>query len=105
MTQTVSTSGGESRELFTLENVQSLFWGVGISWTPDGRHLIVGGPDVKDKPNELWRYPVTGGKPSKLSLGIRVRQMSVHPDGQRFAFASQEPKGGEEVWILENFLP
>ena len=109
--KTVSTSGGEPRELFTLEKVQTLFWGVGISWTPDGRHLIVAGPDVPDKqgadrlPDELWRYPIAGGEPVKLSLGIKIRQMSMHPDGRRFAFASHEPKGGAEVWVLENFLP
>ncbi len=103
--KTIPASGGESRELFTLQKGQLLFWGVGISWTPDGRHVVVGGPRVPDKTDELWVIPATGGEQRKLNLGHKVRQLSLHPDGRRIAFASHEPKGGTEIWVLENFLP
>ncbi len=37
----------------------------------------------------------------------RFRSLSIHPDGQRIAFASHalgvEP--APEVWVMENFLP
>ena len=104
--KTISASGGASRELFTLQKGQLLFWGVGVSWTPDGRYIVIGGrPEARDDTDELWGIPVAGGEPSKISLGIKVRQLSLHPDGWRVALASREPKGGNEVWVLENFLP
>ena len=109
--KTISTSGGDSRELFTLHEGQHLFWGVGISWTPDGRHVVVGGPPVPGKqgadslPDDLLIIPVAGGEPRKVKLEIKLRQMSLHPDGKRIAFASHNPKGGTEVWVMENFLP
>ena len=109
--KTIPASGGEPSELFKLQKGQLLFRGVGISWTPDGRHVVVGGPDVPDKrgadrlPDDLWIIPAAGGEPRKVNLGIKARQLSLHPDGRRIALASREPKGGEEVWVMENFLP
>ena len=91
--------------MFTQQKKARMFWGVGVSWTPDGRYLVIGGLDVPDKPDELWIIPATGGEPRKVNLEIKVRQMSLHPDGRRIAFASHEPKGGTEVWVMENFLP
>ena len=67
-------------------------WGV-ISWTPDGRHVVIGGPDV-DKLDELWRFPATGGKPRKTNFGIKVIQLALHPDGRRVAFSRMEPRTG-----------
>ncbi|MHC4991427.1 MAG: TolB family protein, partial [Planctomycetota bacterium] len=101
--KTIPASGGESHDLFTLHEEQPMFWGVGISWTPDGRHVVIGGSRVGDNPDELWVIPSTGGEPRKLSLGIQVSQMSLHPDGRRVAFTSRT--GGQEVWVMENFLP
>ena len=67
--------------------------------------MIVGGPDAPDKPDELWRIPVAGGEPRKLNLGVKVSHLSLHPDGRRIAFTGPDPKGGQEVWVMENFLP
>ncbi len=103
--KTISTSGGEPSELYTLKKGKRLSWGVGLSWTPDGRHVVVGGPDAPDKPDELWRIPVGGGELRKLNLGVKVSHLSLHPDGRRIAFTGPDPKGGEEVWVMENFLP
>ncbi len=98
-------SGGKPRVLFTLQEGHRFSWGVGLSWTPDGRHVVVGGPDAGDKPDELWRIPVGGGEPRTLNLGVKVSHLTLHPDGRRIAFASLEPGGGQEVWVMENFLP
>ncbi|MEE8239862.1 MAG: hypothetical protein V3R16_01225 [Nitrospirales bacterium] len=98
-------SGGKPRELFTLQEGNRFSWGVGLSWTPDGRHVVVGGPDAPDKPDELWRIPVGGGEPRKLNLGVKVSHLSLHPDARRIAFTGPDPKGGDEVWVMENFLP
>ena len=98
-------SGGEPRVLFTLREGNRFSWGVGLSWTPDGRHVVVGGPDAPDKPDELWSIPATGGEPRKLNLGVKVDHLSLHPDGWRIAFTRSDPKRGGEVWVMENFLP
>ncbi len=98
-------TGGKPRVLFTLQEGHRFSWGVGLSWTPDGRHVVVGGPDAPDKPDELWIIPAIGGEPRKLNLGVKVSHLSLHPDGRRIAFTRPEPKGGQEVWVMENFLP
>ena len=100
---TIPTTGGEPRVLYTLKEGSRFSWDVGISWTPDGRHVVVGGPDAPDKPDELWSIPATGGEPRKLDLGVKVNHLSLHPDGKRISFTAGEY--GEEVWALENFLP
>ncbi len=99
---TIPVSGGEPRELYTLGEGTRFHWGVGLSWTPDGRHVIVGPWDA-DKSDELWTIPATGGEPRKLDLGFKVKQMSLHPDGRRIAFTVG--KYNNEVWVMENFIP
>jgi Tol biopolymer transport system component len=103
--KTMPASGGEPSELYTLKKGKRFSWGVGLSWTPDGDHVIVGAPDAPDKPDELLIIPAEGGEPRKLELGVKVDHMSLHPDGQRIAFTRPEPGGGGEVWVMENFLP
>ena len=98
--KTMAALGGKPRVLFTLQEGHRFSWGVGLSWTPDGRHVVVGGPDAPDKPDELWRIPVGGGEPSKLNLGVKVSHLSLHPDGRRIAFTGPDPKGGLEVWVM-----
>ncbi|MEE9269623.1 MAG: hypothetical protein V3V49_05110 [Candidatus Krumholzibacteria bacterium] len=101
--KTIPVSGGEPRELYTLEEGMRFHGGVGLSWTPDGRHVIVGRPYAEDKPDELWIIPANGGEPRKLNLGFKVKHMSLHPDGRRIAFTAG--KYTSEVWVMENFLP
>ena len=100
---TIAVSGGEARALYTLKDGMGFHWGVGLSWTPDGRHVIVGRPRDTDKPDELWSIPATGGEPRKLDLGFKVKHMSLHPDGRRIAFYMG--KFNSAVWVMENFLP
>jgi Tol biopolymer transport system component len=102
--RTLSVSGGPPRDLFALKDEGKRFpHGVGLSWMPDGRHVVVGRPRVPQEPDELWLVPATGGEPGKLNLGVRVRDLSIHPDGRRIAFA--QGSNHSEIWALENFLP
>jgi len=98
-------SGGKPQEFYKLKKGNRFSWGVGLSWTPDGDNIIVGAPDAPDKPDQLWIIPVDGGELRKLDLEARVSQFSLHPNGRRVAFTRHEPGGGEEVWVMENFLP
>ena len=73
---------------------------------PDGRHLLFSkGPRGN---MELWRIPVDGGEPAKLGLamvGLGLKGLSVHPDGQRIAFSADGGLGPtNELWVIENFL-
>jgi Tol biopolymer transport system component len=102
--KTMPTLGGKPSELYTLKEGNRFSWGVGLSWTPDGDHIIVGAPDAPDKPDQLWIIPTDGGEHRKLDLKARVSHFSLHPDGRRIAFTKYEPGGGEEVWVMENFL-
>ena len=101
---TIPASGGEPRELFEIEEGKRFSWDVGLSWTPDGQHVVVGRPGATDLPDELWIIPATGGEPRKLNLGFKVRKLSLHPDGRRIAFG-QRFAGGGDIWVMENFLP
>ncbi|MHC4353747.1 MAG: TolB family protein, partial [Planctomycetota bacterium] len=103
--KTMPASGGEPSELYTLKEGKRFSWGVGLSWTPDGDYVVVGGPDATDKPDVLWMIPAEGGEPRKLELGVKVSHLSLHPDGQRIAFTRPESNGDGEVWVMENFLP
>ncbi len=101
---TIPASGGEPLELLRVPEGKRFPWGVGISWTPDGRHVVVGRPGAPDEPDELWIIPATGGEPRKLNLGFKIRKLSLHPDGRRIAFG-QRDAGGGDLWVMENFLP
>jgi Tol biopolymer transport system component len=103
--KTMPASGGQASELYTLKKGKRFSWGVGLSWTPDGAHVVVGAPDAPDQPDELLIIPAEGGEPRKLELGVKVDHLSLHPDGRRIAFTRPEPGGGSEVWVMENFLP
>jgi Tol biopolymer transport system component len=94
----VAVAGGESRELLRTKKV-----GMSLSWTADGRHVVVG---ESDQDNEvLWLVPVDGAKPLKFTLGTKgVLGPRLHPDGRQVAFYNRS-EGKGEVWVMENFLP
>ena len=103
-------SGGESRELYRLDKGER--FGRSISWTPDGKYIYFvirppGNSVREQEQNEcsLWRIPVEGGEPEKLGLEMSQREhLSIHPDGQRFAFYTITTRIAA-VWVMENFLP
>jgi Tol biopolymer transport system component len=103
---TISTSGSQVRELYTLKKTERGTWMVGLWWTPDGTNLVLGKTDnLPDKKTEIWMIPVKGGEPSKFELPVKANHLSLHPDGRRIAFTGGELGGDSEIWVLENFLP
>jgi len=100
---TIPASGGKPSEVYSIEEGNTFSRGVGISWTPDGRHVVVGRPDAPDQTDELWRIPVAGGEPCKVDLGFNVNRVSLHPDGRRISFSAGGY--GTELWVMKNFLP
>jgi RNA polymerase sigma factor (sigma-70 family) len=106
--QIAPSSGGDTREVLRLTREEGTAWGGGLTWTPDGRHLVFPGKRKDDEPGlvELWRILVEGGEPQDLGLTMKYHQQhpSFHPDGRRIAFTGPG-SGHSGVWVMENFLP
>jgi Tol biopolymer transport system component len=103
----MSTSGGEPRELLTIQEPENLvysFMNMGHAWVPDGKYLLAV-RSTKGRITELLRVPATGGEAQRTGLVMeRISHPSVHPDGRRIAFDSGI-RGNHEIWVMENFLP
>ena len=97
-------SGGEAREILRLPEPGT--FSRTLTWTRDSRYILFtqearAGPQAIA---ELWRVPAEGGEPQRLGLAMEhLREVRVHPDGQRLAFVGGRDK--YEVWVMENFLP
>ncbi len=82
-----------------------------LIWTPDGQKILFtlrrqdpAKPLNSDQTFELWQVSSAGGQPQKVGLAMeRLRDLALHPDGKRLAFAAGQNK--PEVWVMENFLP
>jgi Tol biopolymer transport system component len=99
----VSVLAGEAR---TILRVSAGIEITTLVWSRDGRYLYFGRtpPQGSGARVELFRVPAKGGSPEPVGLSMDgLRALRFHPDGRRFAFVAGEY--GEEVWVLENFLP
>lgn len=95
-------AGGEAREVFRPRSAD-IHPQKGISWTPDGRHLLVA-RHISLGRTEIWQVPTESGEAQKLELGMdSVAFPTVHPTGRRLAFTGGKAEE-KEVWVLENFL-
>jgi len=104
--QIAPSSGGHASETARLQKEETAS-GWGLTWTPDGRHLLFLGKSENGL-CELRRIPVKGGEPQNLGLKIIPHigvRLSFHPDGRRIAFTGPGSGHGGEVWAMENFLP
>ena len=91
-------AGGESREVFRTQQT-----GASLSWTADGRQVLVGRSDPENE--ALWLVPADGGKPLRFTVGMKgVEGPRLNPDGHQVVFYTSSPGKGE-VWVMENFLP
>jgi Tol biopolymer transport system component len=101
----VPVGGGEAKELLRVAPPNALPpWG-GLAWTPDGKHILFAqtAGDAQ-RPFELWRIPAGGGPPQNTGIAMKgLRNLRVHPDGQRIVFDAGQIQN--EAWVLENFLP
>jgi len=97
----VPTAGGEARDLLLgiLENFAN------HAWTPDGKTIlfIKITASAKGEKRELWQIPSAAGEPTKINIGMELRDLQLHPDGRRIVFTSGT--NSREVWAMENFLP
>jgi Tol biopolymer transport system component len=99
MVKVMPATGGEAREIFRAQEPDGI---AGLTWAPDKSYMLV--VKSRKKTNELWRVSVEDGSAQKFELAMEgLRDLRLHPDGRRVAFAAQHSKA--EVWVIENFLP
>ena len=84
----IPTVGGEARDLVMVDRPHGIRYFGGLSWTPDGRHvLLVRARDDPDQPAELWKIAVADGAAEQLELAMPgLRYVRLHPDGRRIVF-------------------
>ena len=77
----------------------------GIAVSPDGAHAayVVRQVNVDDDKRDasLWRVPVAGGRPERLTQTGSVSDPSWSPDGRYLAFLSDR-SDKTQVWVLPN---
>jgi Tol biopolymer transport system component len=80
-----------------------------VEWGPDGRYIYYLRSGGAENPEEkgLWRVPADGGTPEHLGWSTEVKcyLTGFQPNGNRIALMCGEGEGGDEVWVMENFLP
>jgi Tol biopolymer transport system component len=103
--RTVPVGGGETRELFRVQ--QPEFTRGAPAWSPDGRQLLVIDRSADQKTHTLWRVSAEDGKAQKFDLAIRrLSHVHMHPDGKQIAFSAHSAQSAKsEFWVMENFLP
>jgi len=96
----VSTTDGALRELIRTEPPAMV---VPLAWINDDRTLLYGKWTYRS-PMDVWMVSTDGGEPQKTQLSMDgIRNLRIHPDGERIAFTAGQYKF--EVWVMENFLP
>ena len=85
-----------------LTSLRSLVGGVGPQWSPDGKHLLIGGALGG---SDLWTVPSDGGWPQTLNarLGgvafLQSHQPKYSPRGEQVAYISSAD-GAAEIFLL-----
>jgi Tol biopolymer transport system component len=100
---TMPTSGGPLREIYRFGERHC----EGPVWTPDGKSMVFMCMQPGKSTWVLCRIPATGGTIQELGLEVNVSgKISLHPDGQRIAYAVRDPSDtAGDVWVMSNFLP
>jgi hypothetical protein len=108
--QVIAVEGEQPPQLLLSLQEDRIPWWYGASvltWSADGHHLFYGTipADAAEYDVQLWRIAATGGEPEPVGLTAnRLRDLRMHPAGQRTAFVG----GGLsplEMWVMEDFLP
>jgi Tol biopolymer transport system component len=101
-----SIDGSESRELFRSE--ERIVNRAGLEWSADGRYIyfavvLEGGRRAYKA--EILRVSVAAGRSQRLGIVMKdMRDIALHPDGSRIAFAASSNGQSPSIWTLENFL-
>lgn len=101
---TVSTEGGQPREVHTLADPKILTGNLlSIEWTRDSQRLVF--TQTEAGASSTWVLPLDGRAPIQIDRAIsnpNSNVLRIHPDGRRLAFVAGESRFA--VWTLENFL-
>jgi Tol biopolymer transport system component len=99
----MSADGGTPREIYR-SNQSSISHLGGMSWMPDGRHLIVTGkcgPGIED---QLCALPSDGGDLRPVGQSMQeISSRMISADGRRVAFTGTT--GKQELWVIRNLFP
>lgn len=72
--------------------------GGSVSWSPDGRYLLICAGPVGGK--DIFRIEIETGKVTQLTFGGNNAAASYSPDGQWIAFNSLRNKGQADLYIM-----
>ena len=93
------STGGETREVVHLEQIDMKLDCMFVTWTTDGQHLLFG-----KRMNELWKVNVqTGVQQQIMVVNGDLLRTTIHPDGRQITFTVRQ--AGSQLWVMENFLP
>ena len=75
-------------------------WDIGPVWMPDGRTVIF--RSDRNGVGNIFRKPADGSRNEEpLYVNDRIKTpWNVSRDGKYLAFTEQEPKSGQDIWIL-----
>jgi len=76
-------------------NVSEGTW-MNVNVSPDGKEIVF------DLLGDIYKMPISGGKPMRLAAGIAWQmQPTFSPDGKHIAFTSDQG-GGDNIWIMDS---
>ena len=97
------TTGGHIREIEITRTDGFHHFDAHVEWTPDGRHLLVGGWNETHDAFGLFRVSASGGEPVLITerpTDQNTGFFRLSPDGRRVAFRAGSGRG--EIWAMEN---
>jgi len=99
----VSSEGGEARTLFQAPSEDWI--GISLAWSTDSRYIFFVLHKKTRESSRIMRVAATGGPAQETGVVVdgMFNYMRPHPDGRRMSFTAHSE--GQEVWIMENFLP
>jgi hypothetical protein len=101
-------TGGTPRETFRFQHF-GYDW-ITLAFSADGRSLLVPRKVEANPEDPYWtllRVPVKGGKAQDLGIKmVGFDKVTADPNGEQILFSSRGPEQkGDEVWVIDNFLP
>ncbi len=89
-----SNRDGSSPKQLTFEATESTW----ATFSPDGKWILFQHSDPKN-PYTLWRLPIDGGTPERVTDGLSIRP-AVSPDGKLIAFWHNDQQQNS-IWRLK----
>ncbi|HEX9729328.1 MAG TPA: hypothetical protein VGA37_12550 [Gemmatimonadales bacterium] len=100
----MAIDGGPMREIARAELPAHYEDRGTVSWTPDGRHVLVGrGSWEGDSTHAIVAVPVGGGTVVEVMRASGQRSHTLSPDGRRIAYSGGQHRN--ELWVLDDLTP